>query len=49
MGAQCLGTCPCPDLIQALETGGGGVLLVPSDDALLAELEALNATAAGEC
>lgn len=35
-----------PDLIEELEGGGGGLLLVPTDDALLPELEALNATGA---
>ena len=44
----CLGTCPCSDPIAALEdvAAGGGVLLVPTDDALLAAVESLNATAA---
>lgn len=35
-----------PDLIEELEGGGGGLLLVPTDDVLLPELEALNATGA---
>lgn len=38
---QCKGACPCPDLIKALETDGG-MLLVPTDDSLL---EHLNTTA----
>lgn len=44
---QCLGLCPCTDPVAALETGSGGTLLVPTDDALLAALEAINGTAVG--
>jgi len=44
VGVQCKGACPCPDLITALEKGGG-MLLVPTDDALL---EMMNATSAGD-
>lgn len=36
----------CSDLISELQLGGGGLLLVPTDEALLQELDALNATGA---
>ena len=40
----CNGECPCPDLITALQSGSGGLLLVPTDDSLLAAVDQLNAT-----
>ncbi|KAL4425561.1 hypothetical protein ABPG75_009577 [Micractinium tetrahymenae] len=45
VGVQCRGGCPCPDLIRTLQRAPGGMLLVPTDDSLLA---LFNSTAAGD-
>lgn len=45
---QCNGECPCPDLITSLQRGGG-LLLVPTDESLLAALQAVaNTTEPGD-
>ncbi|EFN57781.1 hypothetical protein CHLNCDRAFT_143123 [Chlorella variabilis] len=36
---DCQGKCPCPEVLEALQTRGG-IVLVPTDDALLEALEA---------